>query len=80
VFKIDYFKQTRPISNSFITRLRKEEMVLAEDEIILMGSKIVSEESCVKLLFYRDDAGFIHMLIGIRRADEGSSEESSSEG
>lgn len=55
-------------------------MVLAEDEIILMGSKIVSEESCVKLLFYRDDAGFIHMLIGIRRADEGSSEESSSEG
>ena len=76
---MDYYKQTRPIPNSFITRLKKEEMVLAEDEIIIMGSKIVAEESCVKLLFYRDDAEFIHMLIGIRRVDEGSSDESSSD-
>ncbi len=54
-------------------------MVLAEDEIILMGSKIVTEESCVKLLFYRDDAEFIHMLIGIRGVNDGSSDESSSD-
>ena len=54
-------------------------MVLAEDKIVLTDRKIIAEDRCVKLLFYKDEAEIIHMLIGILSADESSNDESSSD-
>ena len=56
--------------------LLTENMVLAEDQIIIVRNRPDGEEIIVKLLFYRDLDGFLHMMIGIGD-DELDSESSS---
>ena len=72
----DYFKTNKPIPRNFVRNLLTENMVLAEDQIIIVRNRPDGEEIIVKLLFYRDLDGFLHMMIGIGD-DELDSESSS---
>jgi len=61
-----YFRNSKPVKNDFITKIRDEGQVILEETIDLGESKLVPEGKKVKVLFYqKDDDESLHMMIGL---------------
>jgi hypothetical protein len=44
---------------TFVTKLRNEQKVIAEEELILEGFSLVPEDKVVQLMFYNDDLNLL---------------------
>jgi hypothetical protein len=50
--------------------------VVAEEEIVLSGSKLIPEGKCIKILFYKDEINMLYFMIGIGKIESSDSEQS----
>lgn len=66
---MSYFRKAQLVYRNFVNKLRQDERIIAEEEIVLEGFKLIPEGQYVKLMFYNDESGMPQMMIGIGRID-----------
>jgi hypothetical protein len=78
VVNMTYFRKAKPFFKNAVKKLRAEEMVIAEEDIVLEGCKLIEEGKCIKLLFHNDEHGRLHMMVGVGKKEQSISSSNSS--
>ncbi len=75
---ISYIRKPKPFYKSSIKKLRADELVIAEEEIELQDCQLIEDGKVAKLLFYNDEFGRLHMMVGIGKKEQSISSSNSS--
>jgi hypothetical protein len=65
-----YFRKAKPFTSSFIAALKQDDLVVAEEVLLLEEcADLLPEKHVVKLLFYNDSNQLLQLLIGTGALD-----------
>lgn len=71
-----YFRVAKKIKKEFVSKLKDEGHVVAEETVHLHDSNLIPAGKKIKLLFYQMDDDSLHLLIGLARIQGDNSSDS----